>query len=277
MEVQQPTILVIAERAGGAQAALQKASIIARHCGATIELFACDVEHGWAVRRQATDPLARGTLESCLAQSARYLDALRGSLPARDLTIATSVACADSLWEGVAARAASLAPLLVVHGLAAEVVHLPSDYLNALDVQRVRQATVPLLLTRGRPWAPAPRIVVAPGYDAPDDSTRTAVMHIARRLYAQCHGWLIEARAEACSGPEALTDLAAQVEADILAVAGPEAASWRAARSSPFESLLGRAACDVLVVPRTAAAAAVNAGLPLAVVALRTNPLPGQS
>ncbi len=268
----QPSILVLAERAGGAQTALQKASIIARHFGARIELFSCDIEHGWAVRRHTSDSKARLTVDECLASSSRYLAALRGMLGARDIEIDTSAACAGSFWEGVAMRVGSLAPLLVVQGLAEGGMRDASVALRPDRIQLVRHATAPLLLTHGVPWAPAPRIVVAADYGTPDIGTRSAIIELAEQFRTRCHGWLIAADALAGNGAEALIAFAARAQADILVVAGPEAASWTTSRGSPFETLLSRSLCDVLIVPRLTSAAAVRAALDPGMVAIRANP-----
>lgn len=263
---------MLAERAGGAQTALQKASIIARHFGARIELFSCDTEHGWAVRRYASDPAARHTLDQCLAATSRYLDALRGTLGARDIEIGTSVACASSVWESVAVRVESLSPLLVVQGLAEAGMQDASVALRPDRIQLVRHATAPLLLTHGSPWAPAPRIVVAADYDTPDTATRAAIVALAEHFRARCHGWLIAAGAVVASSPQALLGFAARAQADMLVVAAPEASSWASTRGPPFEALLSSSICDVLVVPRLASVAAVRAALEPGLVAIRTNP-----
>jgi nucleotide-binding universal stress UspA family protein len=272
MEVVQPSILVLAERAGGAQTALQKASIIARHFGARIELFSCDTEHGWAVRHHSSDPAAHRTLEQCLAATSRYLDALRGMLGARDIEVGTSVACASSMWEGVTTRVESLEPLLIVQGLAEGGVQDARVALRADRIQLVRHATAPLLLAQGIPWAPAPRIVVAADYGTPDPGTHGAIVELAERFRTRCQGWSIAADEPAGKGPEALIAFAARAQADILVVAGPEADSWITLQGSPFETVLSRSLCDVLIVPRRTSVAAVRAALEPGLVAIRTNP-----
>lgn len=274
-----PSILLLAERGGGTQAALQKASIIARHFSARLELFACDVEHGWALRKDIGDTAARDTLDACLTANSRYLQALRVSLAAPDLEVGSSVACAGSVWEGVAACVDSLAPLLLVHGLEDEGQREHPPALRAELMQLLRHATAPVLLTRGRSWAPAPRIVVAPQFGAPDRGTRAAVLDLAQRFHAQCHGWLIEAGSDTDSAPQTLGNFAARVAADILVVAAAHEGSWTEARGSDLEVLLGDARCDVLVVPRGAArgsSGVAGAGVRATEVALRSNPPHGQ-
>jgi hypothetical protein len=94
MHINLSPILLCADRSSEAQDALRKASILARYLDAKIELFACDTEHGWAVSQSSQSEAARAALESCLAASRIYVEALRGSIAATDLQIATRVACA---------------------------------------------------------------------------------------------------------------------------------------------------------------------------------------
>lgn len=265
-----PILMVLAERAGGAQTALQKASVLVRHLHAELELFACDTEHGWAIG-QPSNPAAKRVLEECLLASRRYVDALRGSIGAHDLGIATSVACATSIWEGLAARVRELSPLLVVCGRSEATGRGPPLALGNDFIQLIRHAPAPLLLTRGGPWAPSPRFVVAADFGVPTAPTRTNLRVLSRRLCTECHGWLAELEGAEAQDPKSLAADTVRMESDILAVAAPAATSW-ANPASPFERLLGLVSCDLLVVPSAGSSPALDA-LP---VTLRTNPADGR-
>lgn len=254
----QQILMVLAERAGGAQHALQKASVIARHLGARLELFACDAEHGWAVDQQHVDPVARRVLEECRSSSTRYLEALRGSIVAHDLSIGASVACANSLWEGLATRVREISPLLVVCGLGEQGGRGAPLVVGNDSIQLIRHATAPLLLTRGAAWAPAPRFVVAADFGAPDAATSADLRDLARRLCTHCRGWLAEPAGAPALDPVALIDDAVRMDSDILVLAAPAAGDW-IRPDSPFERLLGRISCDLLVVPRRARVESVAA------------------
>ena len=95
------SMLVIVERALEAQVALQKASVMARHFGAGIEIFSCAAERTWSRRSVSGGQGADEARAGCLADSKRLLDALRSSIAADDITIDMSHDCENTLHEGV--------------------------------------------------------------------------------------------------------------------------------------------------------------------------------
>lgn len=264
--MEESKILVLAERAGGAQLALQRASILARHLDASIELFACDSEHAWAVTQRLSDPSANRVIERCLASSARYLEALRGSVAARDLHIGINVACAASIAEGVTTCISELAPLLVVHGLAEGCCRDGRWELPPELRQLLRRVSAPLLLTRGVPWAPVPRIIVSEDLDFPDEAARTKNVGIAERLCRQCYGRFIvwPGRVEEA---RSLSEFVRAAAADVLIINVPPQDQWEATRGRALEAMLGAVTCDVLLMPSFASAH----GFVTPAVAFRTN------
>ena len=58
----QRIILVLADRSTEAQSSLHKASVLARHLDASIDIFLCDTDHAWAVREQAHSNEARAVV-----------------------------------------------------------------------------------------------------------------------------------------------------------------------------------------------------------------------
>ena len=268
------SILLCADRSSEAQVALRKASILARHLDAGIELFACDADHAWAVTRAPHDDAARAELAACLAAGRRYLAALRGSIAASDLRLTTRAACAATFADGVAERVREGRHDLVIKNLA--------DGL-ATDLALVKACRVPLLLTRPRPWRPAPCIWVALDMASADAAAGRRAVAVARGLARACAGSfrLVYSRlppgdigpsraderlATAALGmaakeleilegdprvtlPTALQD----GEADLLVIAQASGVASHPVRTrnerSVTETLLGIRSCDVLIVP----------------------------
>jgi len=268
------SILLCADRSSEAQVALRKASVLARYLDADIELFACDADHPWAVARADEDAAARAELAASLTASRRYLAALRGSIAASDLRLTTRAACALTFAEGVAERVREGRADLVIKNLA--------DGLAA-DLALVQACRIPLLLTRSRPWRPAPRVWVALDLASPDIASGRRAIEVAQGLARACvgslslvysrpgvgHGVLTRAdeRRAARSLGIATTELkilegdprvtlltALHAEAvDLLVIGqarGAENSPTRSrVESTMTETLLGIDGCDVLIVP----------------------------
>lgn len=211
-------ILVVAERASGSQAALQKAVMIARHFGAAIELFTCDAEHAFAL---GGDVASDAIVTRCLAESRRFLDALRGSISARDVDFTTAVACAASVGEGVCTHVQRSAPSLVIKSFTDAGV-APAPLPSVTDLYLMRRCSAPLLLTHGRSWHPVPRIGV------PEQSVRS-LLSAAQHLAAGCHGNI------------ETIDIVRDTDIDVLTL--PVDGSKLA------EQVVARTNCDLLLVP----------------------------
>ena len=254
-----PSILVVAERSGDPQSALQKASVLARHLSADLELFTCDVEHAWAVAQQDRSADARLVVDACLADNTRYLAALRGSVAARDLVMRTSAVCAPTLYEGVARRSDELRPLLVVKGCSETLFRGPGVILRPDELRLIREPPAPVLLSRGRTWAAVPRI----GALALEPADINRLEAPASELAQRCHGefeWL------SLAAGQSIEQVVAQRRIDVLAMLAT--AVRPAGTELPLpEELIGNLACDVLVVPHRSLAP----GALLAAVAIRTN------
>jgi nucleotide-binding universal stress UspA family protein len=215
-------ILVVAERASGSQAALQKAVMIARHFGAAIELFTCDAEHAYAL---GDDIESAAIVTRCLEESRRFLEALRGSISARDVDFTTAVACAATVGEGVCEHVQTSAPSLVVKSFTDAGV-APSPLPSITDLYLMRRCPVPLLLTHGRSWRPVPIIGVAFGGSVPSARTlRAAAEHLAEG----CHGKVDTIETQRTS------------DVDVLAL--------RVDGSELAEQIVGTSDCDLLLVP----------------------------
>ena len=294
------SILLCADRSSEAQDALRKASILARYLDAKIELFACDTEHGWAANPSSQSEAARAALESCLAASRIYVEALRGSIPATDLQIVTRVDCARGVAEGVTERVRTGGHALVVKNFDMGPAHAWRGPTSA-DLRLVQACEVPLLLTRARPWSTPLQVWVALDLRRCDLRHGRAVLEIARLVAEGCRGRRVVAYVEPHTGGD--TDAERTLEdarrafglapadlrlltgdplkelpralhsggADLLVMAKPASTAGRHARQPLVERLLGLGDCDVLLVPEDAVPAVASASLaPLATDALHS-------
>jgi hypothetical protein len=292
------SILLCADRSSEAQDALRKASILARYLDAKIELFACDTEHGWAANPSSQSEAARAALESCLAASRIYVEALRGSIPAIDLQIVTRVDCARGVVEGVTERVRTGGHALVVKNFDTGPAHAWRGPTSA-DLRLVEACEVPLLLTRARPWSTPLQVWVALDLRRCDLRHGRAVLEIARLVAEGCRGRRVVAYVEPHTGGD--TDAERTLEdacrafglapadlrlltgdpmdelpqalrsggADLLVIARSAAAADRRSRQPLVERLLGLGHCDVLLVPEDAVPTVPSVSLaPLATDAL---------
>lgn len=284
------SILVIAERSGEVAGALQKACIVARHFGATIELFACDSEHAY-MAEHAYDP--RGVSDAvsqCLADSRRFLEAMRSSIAADDLEIRTSVACETPLHVGIVRKVRELMPDLVIRCVEARGAQRHS-VLNATDWQLLRTCPAPLMLTRGRTWHPTPRVAAAVDLGGPvavshgvlaaaaylaggcggelevvysdPDGARGASLEALRALAAD--RGLHSARVELLAGPpeHRLRELATEQEVDVLVLGAlsRRTGALGDAVGTLTESLIESLDCDFLLVRHETSPAGVSASV----------------
>jgi universal stress protein E len=183
------TVLVIAQRSGEVAEALQKACIVARHFGATIELFACDAEHAYMAEHSYDQCGVSDAVAQCLLDSRRFLDAVRGSVVANDLEIRTSVACETPLHTGILRKIDELQPDLVIRCIERRGQQRQSA-LTPTDWQLLRSCPAPLMLTRGRTWNPVARIVAAVDLQPDEAALARCVLGAASYLASGCAGSL---------------------------------------------------------------------------------------
>lgn len=153
------SILVVVERRDMAHQALLKGYVLARHFGASLELFHCDVEHALALRHSYDPRGIESARAACLADARRFLEALRCSVAAEDVPIALDVACESPLYEGIVHKVLSSCPSLVIKAVGVDNGHRGT--FSASDSQLARTCPVPLMLTRGRAWSATPRFLAA--------------------------------------------------------------------------------------------------------------------
>ena len=165
--------------------------------------------------------------------------------------------------------ASELAPLHVIRGLVEGGERGSRLSLRPELVQLVKQVTAPILLTRGSPWAPSPRILIADAFNTPDEVTRSKIFDLSHRLRRECHEWFSEPEVDSEQDPKALCGRVARKQTDILVMAAPEGSQRTSAEISKFETLLSTITCDALIVPRSPVDSSLVARFS---VAFRSNP-----
>ena len=152
-------LVVVDPTAGGSQAVVDKAARIATTCGASLELYICDVvqdiPEGWAGSARLSEYRAMRRQRFLAELNAMAAQVGRGGL-------AVSVACEwhAPLEEGIGHHVIRTRPDLVVKGTSrhAEASRVT---LTRTDWNLVRQIPASLLLVGSQPWQPQPRIAVA--------------------------------------------------------------------------------------------------------------------
>ena len=148
------SILLLVECGDRVHQGLSKALMLARYFHARLDLFLCDTE-GYV--RTHPGPMAAGarTRARCVADGSDYLQALRKSIVAADVEIATEAVCHRSLREAVTEKAERCAADLLVK--TTEASCLDAANRSATDWAAMAECPPPLLLTRGRSWRPIPQ------------------------------------------------------------------------------------------------------------------------
>src|SRR5688572_15291926 len=184
-------ILGIVDPTANEHPAIAKAALLAEKFNARIELFVCDTKSAREMRL-ATHVRTRPGQPFPVNIKA-LLETLASPLRSRGLDVTTECAHADALHVGLIDRTRHTNADLVVkdthhHSLAQRT------FLTNTDWQLIRACPVPLLLTKGAPWAETPRIVAAvdPGHvnDKPKILDHWIVEHaslIAQRLQGELH------------------------------------------------------------------------------------------
>lgn len=240
-------ILLMVERGERVHAALAKAVTLARYTGACLELFLCDTPYYPDAKRYGA--AGERHRQQCLQRGHEYLRALREGIDCTDVDIGSEVACANSLTQGVAEKLRRTAVQLVVRAIG-KVDAASCAVARGL----VNTCGSPLLLTRGRPWQPAPQFVAAlsAGRSA---AASTQIGQLSELLRCRCNAQVDYLVANARLLPAVL---AARSYDLITLAAAPEDSS----PPGPDQTLqlLQSTAADVLLVRARPAAGAAATG-----------------
>ena len=196
------SILAVVDRLDPGRKVVLKASVLARQFGARVELFLCDSEQIFAIRHAYDRASAPAALEHCLQLGRRYLESLRTGM-AGDLAIDIHVSSVSPLYEAVIQRVHEIAPDLVLKG-AQGPYDTTGQALDPNDWLLARSCPVPLMITRGVPWAARPRFAAAVDVSDPGAmKLPRSLVGTARYLARGCHAGLDVIYSEAASdGPQ---------------------------------------------------------------------------
>jgi universal stress protein E len=184
------SILVVLDRRRNPRHLLAKAMVLARHFHAKVELFLCDSEHAYVLRHTYDAQGVQKARDACVTDARAYLESVRLSVTADDVPITTYAACESPLYEGIVQRVLESCPDLLIKEVGCEESSGRST-LDANDWQLARTCPVPVMLTRGRLWAPEPRFAAA--LDVSEHETpglAGAIADASRYLAAGCHAEL---------------------------------------------------------------------------------------
>ena len=150
------SILVVVDRSPAAADAVAKAVLLARQFKARVELFMCDAERGYALTQAYIPKGVEEARQACIVEAHRHLEALKRSVAAPDVSIATDAGCESPLYESIVRKVLREHPDLVIKSVAGTPCQL-----DITDWQLMRTCPATLMLTRGRPWQSPPRLAAA--------------------------------------------------------------------------------------------------------------------
>ena len=107
-------ILAVIDPTTDAQPALARAAMLARRCGATLELFICDFDPSLSGQPFFDTDKLRQLRDEFIAERLEYLEETADELRAGGLAVETHVHWDNPLYRGVVRRVAESAPDLVI-------------------------------------------------------------------------------------------------------------------------------------------------------------------
>src|SRR5690348_10038241 len=127
------SILVVVDRSPSAADAVAKSVLLARKFGARVELFMCDAERGYALSQAYVSTGVEEARRTCIVGAHRYLQMLKDSANAADVSITTDAGCESPLYESIVRKVVRERPDLVIKNVAGT----PSRF-DATDWQLMR-------------------------------------------------------------------------------------------------------------------------------------------
>ena len=184
------SILVSIDRNSTARPTLAKALALARRLDASLELFLCDAEHAYALKREYDPRGVDQALAAVLEEALCYLDGLRASVDTDGVRITTHAACESPLYEGIIHEVQRSRPDMVVRCISGDGAERPTTP-GATDWALARACPVPLLLVRDRPWKSPPPIGAAVDVSSAEAPELTvSILEMAALLSAAWNGTL---------------------------------------------------------------------------------------
>jgi len=153
-------ILAVLDRSSADHVLVKKAANLARLLGARLELFLCDAEHAYALKRDFQPDNGMSAKRLYTSQAVAYLNDLAKVANLEDVEVSVCASCESPLYEGIVHKVMQSHPDLVMKhagggGASSQVTF------DANDWQLMRKCPVTLLITRGRAWHAHPRFAAA--------------------------------------------------------------------------------------------------------------------
>jgi universal stress protein E len=137
-----------------------KATVLAVKFDARLELFLCDAEHAYALKKEYEPSHNDEFRRTCMSQAIEYLAHVRSAAQLSDARVSVSAACESPLYEGVVHKVLQSRPDLVIK--AASALRLPTRAVfDPNDWLLMRKCPATLMMTRGRAWRTLPAFAVA--------------------------------------------------------------------------------------------------------------------
>ena len=154
------SILVVVDLNPTAADAVAKAVVLARKFNARIELYMCDAERAFMLSQAYVPAGVQEARRSCMVQSRSYLESLKETANAPDITITVDCACESPLYESIVHKVLREHPDLVIKNVTRANGQRTAQF-DATDWQLMRTCPTALMLTRGRAWKQIPKFAAA--------------------------------------------------------------------------------------------------------------------
>jgi universal stress protein E len=153
-------ILAVLDPTAAAQPALEKATLLARRCDATLELFICDFDPALSGRPLAESERMRELREEFVAERMEFLEERADELRAEGVAAETHVHWDNPVHRGILRRVEESSPDVVVKDTHYHSVLRRTLFTNT-DWHLIRACPVPLLLAKPTEWGETPHVVAA--------------------------------------------------------------------------------------------------------------------
>jgi len=184
------SILVVVDLSPTAADAVAKAVALARRFGARIELYLCDAERAFMLSQAYVPAGVQEARRSCMVQSRRYLESLKETAAAPDVTITVDAACESPLYESVVRKVLREHPDLVIKNVTHANGQRTAQF-DATDWQLMRTCPTALMLTRGRAWKDTPSFAAAIDVSATENAgLAQGILNAAQTLLQSAGGEL---------------------------------------------------------------------------------------
>jgi universal stress protein E len=158
-------ILAIIDPTATAQPALDKATLLARRFGSTLELFICDFDPALSGQPYFDTQKLRQLREEFVSERVEFLEEMADDLRGTGIATETHVHWDNPVFHGIVRRVQESSPDLVVKDTHHHSV-IRRTLLTNTDWNLIRTCPAPLLLAKPAKWHEPPRFLVAldPGH-----------------------------------------------------------------------------------------------------------------